>query len=121
MMNALEFLKARKRMCEAKNCDSCKLYHMQGGCCVTPKYEKIDAYEKVIAIVEQWAAEHPAKTRQSVFLEQWPETRIGYDGVLQINPCSISASHRNALGNCTTMGRECHDCRREFWMQEVEE
>lgn len=77
--------------------------------------------EEIVAETEKWAAAHPAKTRQSVFLEQYPETRIGDDGVLQIYPCSISASHRNALGNCATMGRECHDCRREFWMQEVEE
>lgn len=52
--------------------------------------------------------------------EQYPEARIGGDGVLQIYPCSISASHRNARGNCVTMGRKCSDCRREFWMQEVE-
>lgn len=76
--------------------------------------------KRAIAIVEQWSKEHPHKTRQSVFLEQYPEARIGDDGVLQINPCSISASHRNARGNCVNMRRECHDCRREFWMQEVE-
>lgn len=69
---------------------------------------------------EKWSAAHPRKTRQSVFLEQYPEARIGDDGVLQIHPCSISASHRNARGNCVTMGRKCPDCRREFWMQEVE-
>lgn len=32
----------------------------------------------------------------------------------------ISASHRNARGNCATMGCECPDCRKEFWGQEVE-
>lgn len=120
-MEALKFFKARKRMCEATKCDSCKLYHMQGGCCIAPEKEKIDACEEAIAIVEQWAKDHPIKTRQSVFLEQYPEARIGDDGVLQINPCSISASHRNAQGNCVTMRRECSDCRREFWLAEVEE
>lgn len=79
-----------------------------------------DSPEDVVAEVEQWSKEHPCKTRQSVFLEQYPEARIGDDGVLQIYPCSISASHRNARGNCITMGRKCPDCRREFWMQEVE-
>lgn len=74
-----------------------------------------------VKFVERWGTAHPIKTRQSVFLEQYPETRIGDDGVLQINPCSISASHRNARGNCATMRRECPNCRREFWMQEVEE
>lgn len=76
--------------------------------------------EDVVKEVEEWSAAHPRKTRQSVFLEQYPEARIGDDGVLQIYPCSISASHRNARGNCVTMGRKCPDCRREFWMQEVE-
>lgn len=119
-MDALEFLKEERRMCNSFDigCVKCPLGDI--GCCVSPE-ETDEEFEKEIAIVEQWSKEHPRKTRQSVFLEQYPETRIGDDGVLQINPCSISASHRNALGNCATMGRECHDCRREFWMQEVEE
>lgn len=76
--------------------------------------------EDVVKEVEEWAAAHPRKTRQSVFLEQYPEARIGDDGVLHVGPCSISASHRNVSGSCATMRRECKDCRREFWMQEVE-
>lgn len=74
-----------------------------------------------VKFVEQWAAEHPTKTRQSVFLEQYPETRIGDDGVLQIYPCSISASHRNAHGGCTYSGGNCSVCRREFWLAEVDD
>ena len=76
--------------------------------------------EDVVKEVAEWSAAHPRKTRQSVFLEQYPEARIGDDGVLHVGPCSISASHRNVSGSCATMRRECKDCRREFWMQEVE-
>ena len=97
-MDALEFLKERKRMCNYYS--HCKRF---------------------AATVEQWSKEHPRKTRQSVFLEQYPEACIENDGVLRIYPCLISASHRNARGNCATMSRECPDCRREFWIQEVEE
>lgn len=61
MMDALEFFKARKRMCKAKNCDSCKLYHVKGGCCLTPEYEKIEACEEAIAVVEQWLKITPLK------------------------------------------------------------
>lgn len=120
-MDALEFLKEEQRMCNSFDigCVKCPLGDI--GCYVVSPEETDEEFEKEIAIVEQWSKEHPRKTRQSVFLEQYPETRIGDDGMLQINPCSISASHRNALGNCATMGRECHDCRREFWSQEVEE
>lgn len=117
-MYALEFLKERKRMCNSY--DGCKGCPFDDSKCVIDSTISDEDYKRIIATVEQWSKEHPRKTRQSVFLEQYPETRIGDDGVLQIYPCSISASHRNARGNCVTMGRKCPDCRREFWMQEAE-
>lgn len=121
MMDALEFFKARKRMCEATKCASCKLYHVQGGCCVAPEKEKIDAFEEAITIVEQWAAEHPAKTRQSVFLEQYPEAELTQDGVIQICPIAISAAYKDEKGRCKITDSTCSECRKEFWLAEVEE
>lgn len=122
MMDAFEFFKARKRMCEATKCASCKLGHMQGGCCIDPETEKIDACEEAIAIVEQWAADHPIKTRQSVFLEQYPETRLSEDGILLICPRMISAEYRGEDDSCNRVNYgTCADCRREFWSAEVEE
>lgn len=115
-MDALEFIRERNRMCCTfdKSCDGCPAYE-NGWECDNDTWD-----ERIVATVEQWSKEHPHKTRQSVFLEQYPEARIGDDGMLQINPCSISASHRNARGNCATMQRECSDCRREFWGQKAE-
>lgn len=121
MMDALEFFKARKRMCEATKCNSCKLYHVQGGCCIAPDNEKIDACEEAIAIVEKWAAEHPIKTRQSEFLKQWPEADVDENGVLQTCPALISASHRDQTGGCATLSNKCENCRKAFWLAEVEE
>lgn len=115
-MDALEFLRERKRMCNSyKGCEGCPL--AKGRCVIGTSDEDC---ERIIATVEKWSKEHPRKTRQSVFLKQYPEARIGDDGVLQIHPCSISASHRNVRGNCVNMRRECPDCRREFWSQVVE-
>ena len=107
-MDAVKFLQERQRMYESG--------------AIAPSVMLGNNYDpaSAVEVVEKWSAAHPRKTRQSVFLEQYPEARIGDDGVLQIHPCSISASHRNARGNCVTMGRKCPDCRREFWMQEVE-
>lgn len=118
-MDVLEFLRERKRMCKSfgTSCDGCPLH---GHPCTSIGSMNDGDCERLLAEVEQWSKEHPRKTRQSVFLEQWPEARIGDDGVLQIYPCLIAASHRNARGNCVTMGRKCPDCCREFWMQEVE-
>ena len=116
-MDAVEFVNKMNRMC-AKYPDCV-------GCPIETENKDEDCMSKVSAeqmvdIVKKWTSEHPIKTRQSLFLEQYPEARIGDDGVLQIYPCLISASHRNARGNCATMGCECPDCRREFWMQEEE-
>lgn len=70
-----------------------------------------------VKFVEQWAAEHPAKTRQSVFLEQYPEADIDdTDGCLTLDPCKFYKKMRK---ECS--GRRCSDCRREFWLAEVEE
>lgn len=118
-MDAVEYLKTLDRMCHCE-CLKCEFSKVRSGIETCPVWQRTHP-EEAVAIVEQWAAEHPVKTRQSVFLEQYPETRIGDDGVLQIYPCSISASYRNALGNCATLGRECPDCCRKFWLEEVEE
>lgn len=113
-MNALEFLKERKRMCTSfKGCDGCPL----GG---THCFLSYATYERIVATVEQWSKEHPRKTRQSVFLEQWPEATIDSYGVLNLCPTPISKSHRNIYGKCAHAGVNCDKCRREFWMQEVE-
>ena len=76
--------------------------------------------EAQVKIVEKWSAEHPRKTRQSVFLEQWPETMLDERGVIMICPTALSSAHRNSDGVCEDFTLMCDDCRREFWMQEVE-
>lgn len=75
--------------------------------------------ETVVAEVEQWSKEHPRKTRQSVFLEQYPDASFDDRGVLRVCPA-------DAYGNkvCPKNGENvrmlCRDCRRNFWLQEVE-
>ena len=77
-----------------------------------------DSIEDVIAEVEKWAKENPAKTRQSKFLEQYPEAELGIDGVIEICPSRVSATYRRDTGPCAV--GNCVGCRREFWGQEVE-
>lgn len=112
-MDVVEFFSEFRRMCRSSSdCAKCE-YH--GDKCDNA----IDLLEKTVAVVEQWSREHQRKTRQDVFLEQWPEAKIE-DGMLKLCPCMISESHRDAQGNCATIQRQCSDCCREFWMQEVE-
>ena len=117
-MDALEFLKERKRMC--KSYGTCVGCPVERGNCGLGANTSVEEYEKIIAAVEQWSKEHPRKTRQSVFLEQWPEANIDDLGVLKVCPSTISISHRHAHGGCAYIGGGCSDCRRKFWMQEVE-
>lgn len=106
-MDAVKFLEERKRMYESG--------------AATPSIRLGDNYtpERAVKIVEEWAAAHPVKTRQSVFLEQWPEAKIDKFGVIQICPMSISATYRDSNGECKTPEIMCMDCRRGFWMQRV--
>lgn len=117
-MDALKFIEERNRMCDyyTKNdvingcadcpeCDSaCNVVRY-----VTPEY---------VAAVEKWSQEHTRKTRQDVFLEQWPEAELDKSGCLMLCPLTVSAEHRNRDWECATLA--CSDCRREFWTQEVE-
>lgn len=117
-MDAFEFLRERKRMCGSyKDCKGCPFY---GSNCVIDSTLSDDDCERIAATVEQWSKEHPRKTRQSVFLEQYPEVDIDERGVMQLCPKAISAAHRGNNGGCKNPEKLCIDCRREFWMQEVE-
>lgn len=112
-MDALEFMHERKRMCESFgiNCLGCPA--KENDYCIRWQ-------EEIVLIVEKWSAEHPRKTHQSEFLKQWPETNLDAFGVIQICPIAISAVHRDESGECKDPERLCIDCRREFWMQEIE-
>lgn len=117
-MDAVKFIEERNRMCESFG-DRCTGCPASNGGCAVGQESTLDATDQV-AIVEEWSAAHPRKTRQSVFLEQYPETIIDAFGALQICPMVISAAHRDSDGECKDPAKMCIDCRREFWMQEVE-
>ena len=117
-MDALEFLRERRRMCDSyRRCEGCPL---EGGKCVISSVPPDEDYKRIIAAVDQWSKEHQRKTRQSVFLEQYPEAEIDANGVVGLCPMSISAAYRDSNGECNNPEQMCRDCRREFWMQEVE-
>ena len=106
-MDAVKFLQERERMFLCG--DSSLIYWMGGG--VDP--------EILVRNVEQWSAAHPLKTRQSVFLEQWPNAARDRDGVMNVCPRLLDVDISCADAK-TGLCRTCDDCRREFWGQEVE-
>ena len=118
-MDALEFLKERRRMCDSHG--DCKGCPLEGDECIIRDMASEDTCKRIVTAVEQWSKEHPRKTRQSVFLEQWPDAIISYDGLPEVAPCKLCVGliHGKSTGDCEKRGL-CAKCRREFWMQEVE-
>ena len=114
-MDAVEFLKALGRLCNNYLCgDNCPLIDSCDD-------ESDDGYVRKVQMVEQWAKEHPAKTRQSEFLKQWPDAEIGDDGYPSVAPCQLYKDMEEKDENgvcCKNCG--CGICRRDFWLKEIE-
>lgn len=118
-MDAAKFLKERKRLCQMYEvCARCPACRASGGCIFSVTNGA--APEEQSEFVEAWSVAHPRKTRQSVFLEQYPEAALDRNGVMTICPAKLFKAHRSGNSRCNNQGKLCIDCRREFWMQEVE-
>ena len=114
-MDAVEYLKAFGRLCNNYLCgDNCPLIDSCDD-------ESDDGYVRKVQIVEQWAKEHPVKTRQSEFLKMWPDAEIGDDGLPSVAPCQLYKDMEEKDENgvcCKNCG--CGICRRDFWLTEIE-
>lgn len=112
-MDTVEFLKEAIRMCKSyTSCTGCVLEHK----CPTTSMET-EAPDKLVEIIEKWAKEHPKKTRQSEFLKLFPDVRRK-DGVVDLHPCMIDTKNYPKDDYCAT--NSCNDCRKDYWLQEVE-
>lgn len=103
-MDAIKFIKERDRMFEVAGYAPSLIY----------KHEK--SAEEIVREVEEWSAAHPCKTRQSVFMEQWPDVYLDGNRVISVSPCTVSKEYRDM--DCDL--RDCAECRKEFWLKEVE-
>jgi hypothetical protein len=97
-MDAVKFIEERNRMCGTMS-------EMWG----------VDAAQ-IVKNTEEWSAAHPRKTRQSEFLKHYPGARITIDGYLHACPIDVFSD----IGfNCDA--RNCFECKKAFWLAEVEE
>lgn len=114
-MDAVEYVKQRERMCDYYgDCDKCPAKKVVGCASLT----KIS---QMIPIVEKWAKEHPVKTRQDEFFNQWPDAEIGYDGLPTVAPCQLNVEllQCESQDDCEERG-VCGKCRCDFWLKEIE-
>lgn len=114
MMDAVEYLKTLCRMCHCE-CLKCEFGKARSGFETCPVWQRTHP-EEAVAIMEQWAAEHPAKTRQSEFLKHYPGARILAHGCLNACPMDVFS---DAGINCNE--QPCFECKKAFWLAEVED
>lgn len=113
MMDAVKFVKTLGRMCDAE-CIKCEFWKRRS------RWESCNAWQKnhpeeAVAIVEQWAAEHPAKTRQSEFLKHYPNAKILL-GCLNACPMDVFGDTEASCNH-----QPCYECKKAFWLAEVED
>ena len=116
-MDALEFLMERNRLCGSyRGCVGCPFGAAD---CVVRDMTSENTCKRIVAAVEQWSKEHPRKTRQSVFLEQYPNVMLNTNGIIDIPPCRMDTKQHPFNGK-DCCNKSCESCNHEFWMQEVE-
>ena len=114
-MDAIEFAKGKRRMCQSYyGCVGCSLVAL-GECSLGAEGTTDEMNKIIIETVEKWAKEHPAKTRQSEFLKLFPNARMLRDGrCLDICPQNLE----NDI-NCPEHG-DCAECACQYWLKEIE-
>lgn len=108
-MDAIEFVKQLRRMDEKGAVKKCFIYLREG--------RETDSPEDVVAEVEKWSKENAPETRQSLFIKQYPKVTT-YHGVIGIRPCQMEDGYTSKY--CTCDSSQCVQCRKEYWLQEVE-
>lgn len=106
-MDAIEFVKQLRRMNEQGVPKNRFIYPCAG--------QETDSPEEVVAEVEEWAKEHPVKTRQSEFLKLFPNAQTD-SGCL--NACPMDVFGNTGI-DCNK--QTCYECKKAFWLAEVED
>lgn len=122
-MDAIKYFKEAVRMCKSSSgCENCLFNkgfdeHPIFPCRSSLSCKERVAIEKCVSIVEKWSAENPIKTRQSEFLKMFPNASIGVNGAITICPCHIDAKFETEICGIS----KCEDCKKEYWLAEVEQ
>ena len=113
-MDAVKFVKTVNRLCKNRDCTKCPLCK-NGACMATCSDVSAKNIEETVSIVEQWAKDHPVKTRQSEFLKLFPNAQKS-DGIINICPILIDEDYKSTS---ESLGTRCNVCRQLFWNGEV--
>ena len=113
-MDAVEFFKTVNRLCTNQGCKECPA-SKAGTCLIGFSDNSVKNIEKIIPKVEQWAEDHPVKTRQSEFLKMFPNASKS-GRVLDICPRSLNTEYMPPK-RCENTS--CGVCKIDYWSEEV--
>ena len=122
-MDTVEFFKTANRLCKDQGCKKCPA--CKEGVCMVMRIIRLDdnlgeSIEPTISKVEQWAKDHPVKTRQSEFLKKFPDAYLS--AITRLLPCSLDKTLkplRCAKYGYLSITCRCDRCRDDYWNEEV--
>lgn len=141
-MDAVEYLKTIKRMCELHkpicwgedNHTPCALRIKANAKGMSCRDYTTAFSEEAVEIVEKWSKAHPTRTRQDIYLEeQIPSSlkkfaiitsKVDSNGALDLCPadvyCEVDCKLGSNEGYKKSTKEICDECRKEYWLEEVE-
>lgn len=123
-MDAVEFLKTVDRLCRAEeDCSSCPLngYACDANLKDVARYYTLESVQDMVQKVEQWAKDHPLKTRQSEFLKKFPNADM--QKICTLFPCVMDQTikpTRCVKYESFSSPKKCVECRKDYWHEEVD-
>ena len=114
-MDAVEFFKTVNRLCKNNQigCKKCPIYENGRGCMVKAYYDSIKSIEETISKVEQWAKDHPVKTRQSELLKLFPNAKTDGGAIIFCPRNFLPEVEGEAY--CKKHDK-CRECRKDYWL-----
>lgn len=121
-MDVVEFFKTADRLCK-KGCAKCPI--RKKDICMVRRMARlgdisVENIEEMVSKVEQWAKDHPVKTRQSEFLKMFPNAYL--KTITRLLPCSLDKTLkplRCAKYGYLSITCRCDRCRDDYWNEGV--
>lgn len=100
------------RLCASfEKCNKCILLKF----CAEQRNILSNDIDKANETILSWCKEHPATTRQSNFLEIFPNVALVDCEFINICPKDIDIQYGADCNN-----QSCRDCKKEYWLAEVD-
>lgn len=99
-----------------EDCSKCPLHFSNNGMRLLCNQFILDSTDKANEIIFNWCKEHPVETRQDRLLKMFPTAKMDNYGVVRCCPVLFCGDFKCDIGNVT-----CPECRKNYWLAEVEE